>query len=347
MTIERPTFHDFTPQYQVPADTWICITGIERLDAELGQLHISTDVKEELYRESLAQNAYATARIEGNPHTLRQVTQLLRETRVPGDREAPSEREYLTWRVIVDNLDDYPVPRTVDELCQQHAELFQGVLDADKHPGELKQEPNFIGNSYQIKYVPATPARTRPEMQNALDWYHASTAHPVIRAAILFHEFESIHPFLDGNGRLGRLLFMQALHHSGYTHIRYAPVDYAFNADRQGYYDALSRVEAENWDFTSWITYTACLVADTYQQITKRIQFQLNLPIALPRKAMAIARWFHAQQCRDVRIQDVQEWFPEIPRRTLQRHLATLRDAEILSSHGELKGTRYKLAVPS
>ncbi len=340
----RPPFDVFAPEYVVRREAMEAMRAIERLDAQLEAWSLDEKQKDRLYRDALARNAYATARIEGNPHTLEEVTQILRETTVPTDREAPDEREYLTWRAIVDALDAHPVPVDVAGICKLHAQLFDGVLPERLEPGQLKSKANAVGVGGIPTYIPTAPERVSLELQNALDWFHTSPEHPVVRAAILFHEFEGIHPFLDGNGRLGRLLLMQALHHAGYEHIRWAPLDYAFNADRQTYYGELARVEEAAWDFTSWIDYIAATLQDVYLQATDAFRFQGELP-PMPEGAAELARWLHAHaQSKWVRMANIHEAFPAVTSRTLQRYLARLLDAGIIVREGERKGTRYKLA---
>lgn len=341
--LERPPFPAFEPTYTVSGDAWDAVRRIERADATLAGIPIADEQRERIYRDALARNAYATARIEGNLHTLQEVTQLLNETLVPTDRQAPDELEYLTWRAVMQDIDGHAVPRTTGDLDHLHAILFTGVLPAEKRPGQLKDRPNVIGNQHGVTYVPTTPERTPLELQNALDWYHTSPEHPIIRATVLCHEFEAIHPYLDGNGRLGRLLLGLCLYHAGYPHIVYAPVDYAINADRGRYYDELARVE-EDWDLSPWIDYLVGLLAEVYEATVDRFRFLQGLD-DLPGDALDVARWLHQHTRRRwVRFGNVHEAFPQISRRTLQRHLARLVERGVLLREGERKATRYRVA---
>jgi Fic family protein len=156
-------------------------------------------------RESLARNAYGTASIEGNPLTLEEVSSLLAKGWTPDNVVEPDEREVLRYARIVADIDAHPIQRHVAEIDRLHAHYFDGVLD---EPGHLKTKPNFIGerSTRTAVYIPTPPEDTKKEMQALLDWVHDAVEHPLVKASVFFHEFQSIHPYLDGNGRLGRLL---------------------------------------------------------------------------------------------------------------------------------------------
>lgn len=108
------------------------------------------------------------------------------------------------------------LPLSARLLCQAHKRLMKGVRGADKLPGEIRRSQNWIGGTRpgNARYVPP-PADAVPEAMAALDrWLHAQDAlPPLVRAGLAHVQFETIHPFLDGNGRIGRLLIAILLEH--------------------------------------------------------------------------------------------------------------------------------------
>ncbi len=316
---------------------------IERLDQDLHHYEATSEAAHRLLRRALARNAYGTASIEGNPLTLQDVESLLEAAPGALDPE-PDEREILNWASFMKELAG-PFPRTVDDVCHLHARLFEGVL---KQRGRIKHTQNFIGSSRTkvVIFIPSPPRSTTKELQAALDWLHEAPLPPIFRAALFFHEFQGIHPFPDGNGRTGRALFTWFLHAQGYKGIRYAQVDYTFNADRDPYYRNLSLVERNGYDYTPWVGYLFTVLGQTYYDAVRRFHIQRDHP-NLTERQHALVEWFVRIQswnkARRVKFSDVHAAIPHIPERSVQRDLATLVEVGVLEREGVRRGTKYRL----
>jgi Fic family protein len=222
-----------------------------------------------------------------------------------------------------------------------------------KDAGEWKTTLNFIGNrmTREVIYVPARPERVVPELQTALDWLHdATSVPPLVRAILFHHEFESIHPFRDGNGRTGRALTPMALHEFGYPGCALAPIDFIIHRRRGEYYQNLALVERNGFtDYTPWLAFMTSVVRTAYEEALGQMLFQKGLPATLSARQRLVAEWFGAlnQEKPELRVKfnDVHHAFPQIAERTLKRDLTALRDAGVLEVEGVLKGTRYQLAA--
>jgi Fic family protein len=331
----------FQPRFKDSQRLQEVVRRIERLDQDLHHYEATSEATRRLLRASLARNAYGTASIEGNPLTLQDVESLLAKAPKPSDVEA-DEREILNWTAFMERL-PATFPGTVQEVLDLHARLFEGVMD---DAGQLKVHQNFIGDKAgHVVFIPSAPRAVPRELQAALDWLHEAPLHPLVRAAIFFHEFQGIHPFHDGNGRTGRALFTWFLNEQGYQGIRYAPVDYAFNADRDPYYSTLAEVE-ESYEYTPWVEYLLGVLVRAYEDAVRTFQIRQENP-NLPERQAAIVEHFVRLQSwnkkRRLKFNDIHAAFPHIPRRSLQRDLAGLVSAGILDRKGELKTTNYGL----
>lgn len=342
---QRPPVDAFQPTYHLNSEVQERIRRIERLDHDLG--HIQADLMDRrlMLRDALSYNAFGTASIEGNPLTLQEVQSLLVHGPTPSNMRVPDEREILNWAAFMEGLDDRAMPRTVAEVATLHAELFAGVMDGDQGLGRLKDRHNYIGRSDgTVLYIPTPPERAELELQNALDWYHAAGEPPLVKTWLFHHEFEAIHPFLDGNGRLGRALMTLGLHTAGYSGVRFALVDYAFNADRQSYYGALAA--AHGGDHTDWVRYLSYIFEESYTDAVRRLA--LRTDVALNPRQAQVAAWFlrvcHDNKARRVKFGDVHGAFPHLNRRTLQEDIKHLVKARFLLKDGERKATTYRLA---
>ena len=157
----------------------------------------------------------------------------------------------------MERLGEFPMSlRLIKEI---HAVLMEGVRGGEKTPGEFKKTQNWIGppgcTLKDARFVPPPPHEAEAAM-GALELYlHQPQQLPVlVDCALVHYLFETIHPFLDGNGRLGRLLITYYLHWKGVMEKPLLYLSYYFRKYRQEYYDRLNMVR-DNGDFEQWIAF--------------------------------------------------------------------------------------------
>lgn len=167
----------------------------------------------------------------------------------------------------IERLDGFPMSlRLIKEI---HAVLMEGVRGGEKIPGEFKKSQNWIGPAgcalNEATYVPPPPNESDKAMGDLEVYLHEARQLPVlIECALVHYQFETIHPFLDGNGRLGRLLITYYLYWRGVLHRPLLYLSYFFKKYRQEYYDRLNLVR-ENGDYEQWISFFLKGVADSAQ----------------------------------------------------------------------------------
>ena len=330
----------FAPHYRVAREVGERLRGIERLDHGIGLFQAT--MGRGALRDALSYNAYGTASMEGNPLSLAEVQSVLSQGPTPEAMRTPDEREILNWAAFMEALDDPPVPARVADVERLHRVLFHGVMTTARGLGRIKDRANNIGRrDGTVTYVPTAPHRVARELQSALDWYHDSHEAPLVKAWLFHAEFEAIHPFIDGNGRLGRALMTLMLHRSGYPGVRHALVDYAINRDRQDYYEALQDAQANPADLSPWVGWASSVFESAYTDAVARLcvqdQGDLN-----PRQAQ-VAAWFLriGQGGRRVAFGDIHAAFPHVNRRTLQQDLKRLTEAGFLNLKGVRRGATY------
>jgi Fic family protein len=146
------------------------------------------------------------------------------------------------------------LPLATRLLCNVHKRLMQGVRGSDKQPGEIRHSQNWIGGSRpgKARFVPPPPDVV-PEALAALEkWIHGDDSlPPLIRVGLAHVQFETIHPFLDGNGRIGRLLVALLIEHWGLLKTPLLYLSVAFKRHRQAYYDRLNSVRVDG-DWEGW-----------------------------------------------------------------------------------------------
>jgi len=176
----------------------------------------------------------------------------------------------------MERLDSLPMSnRLIKEI---HEVLLKGVRGASKTPGEFKRTQNWIGppgsTLADASFVPPPPHDATKAMGELEKYLHHESEYPVlINCALIHYQFETIHPFLDGNGRLGRLLITFYLYWKDILHKPLLYLSYFFKKNRQEYYDRLTMVRNsgnyEQWIefFLKGVTEVSDLAIDTAKKI--------------------------------------------------------------------------------
>lgn len=147
------------------------------------------------------------------------------------------------------------LPLSMRLLNEAHRRLMKGVRGATKQPGLVRRSQNWIGGTRpgNATFVPPPPHRLN-DLLGALEKYihHKDNLPPLIRIGLLHVQFETIHPYLDGNGRIGRLLIILLLEHWGLLSHPSLYLSLYFKRHRSEYYQRLNSVRAEG-DWEAWI----------------------------------------------------------------------------------------------
>ena len=149
------------------------------------------------------------------------------------------------------------LPLSMRLLSETHSRLMRGVRGAEKLPGEVRHSQNWIGGSRpgNAAYVPPPP-QVLGEVLGAFEKYlHADDSlPPLVRAGLLHVQFETIHPYLDGNGRIGRLLVTLLLEHWKLLTKPLLYLSLFFKRHREDYYRRLNAVRVDG-DWEGWLDF--------------------------------------------------------------------------------------------
>ena len=153
--------------------------------------------------------------------------------------------------------DEKGLPLSMRLLNETHQLLMKGVRGADKQPGEVRRSQNWIGGSRpgNAVFVPP-PQHLLPDLLGDFEKYlHGDDAlPPLIRSGLLHVQFETIHPYLDGNGRIGRLLITLLLEHWGLLEKPLLYLSLFFKRNQAEYYRRLGNVRIEG-DWEGWLDF--------------------------------------------------------------------------------------------
>ncbi len=156
------------------------------------------------------------------------------------------------------------LPLTMRLLRAAHKRLMRGVRGAEKQPGEIRTSQNWIGGTRPGNALFVPPPEEVPGALSDLErWIHgADPLPPLVRAGLAHVQFETIHPFLDGNGRIGRLLVALLVEHWGLLPSPLLYLSLAFKRRQEDYYRRLSAVRTDG-DWEGWTGYFLECVRET------------------------------------------------------------------------------------
>jgi Fic family protein len=166
-------------------------------------------------------------------------------------------------------------PLSLRLIKEMHSILLQGVRGQEKLPGEFRRSQNWIGGARPGKalFVPPPPDHVMTCMSALEKFLHNDpvATSPLVKAALSHVQFETIHPFLDGNGRVGRLLMTLILYAESVLRRPSLYLSLYFKANRQQYYDLLQRVRLKG-EWEAWLSFFLTAVKETSDQAVQTIE---------------------------------------------------------------------------
>ncbi len=224
---------------------------------------------------------YST-KIEGNKLTRDQVTKALE-----GDKKPWSLRHDIQEVVNYSKARKFVFEQThkkidIDFILSVHDQLLNKIVKG-KLKGRFREAQNVIKDSRsgEIVYLPPEASDVFPLMKGLMNYIHKNQIEkisPLILAPMFHYEFVTIHPFMDGNGRIARLITNAILMLGGYDVHKYAAIEKQHEKEREQYYHSLRSLQAQNYydipssqNITSWIVYWLTCLRETYKEALSRI----------------------------------------------------------------------------
>lgn len=329
-----------------------CLSLLSEADRALGQLNglasiiRDSDLFVYLY---VRKEALLSSQIEGTQCSLEDVLQETPENSASTDDIQEVSNYVSALNQGLSRLQTLPISSRL--LREIHAVLVAGVRGAHKTPGDFRTTQNWIGRPdatiRTAEFVPPPPHEVGPAMGALENYIHSDDRlPPLIRAALIHAQFETIHPFLDGNGRLGRMLVTFTLCAWGVMEKPLLYLSYFFKANRTEYYARLMDVRTRgNWE--DWIAFFLRGVAETARMANQtaldihHLHISDEARIRQIRLSSTIQSVFH-EFCRfpTATVPQLVKRIPKSNAVTIGRATQQLADAGIVHQQGSEKRNR-------
>jgi Fic family protein len=296
----------YNPSFRTTPHLLKVLEGISALNARIQSAIVGVAWVPLLQKDAAARQVHGSTAIEGNPLTLVEVQILAAGGQLPHAKPRAIQ-EVLNYFAALRFIEKHAKAKRVhvrDMLRLHHIIGQKGTLD---------REPVGLFRPYQVRAGTHLPPKAREIpglMSQLLEWLNAAgQAWPaVVSSAILHYQFEFIHPFGDGNGRVGRALAGWQLYRRQFDTSHIFAVDEVLLEDRQGYYRALHRAQTQSNDLTGWVEYIAEAVNEALKRAWKRIESvnisALGLQVTLTPKQEKLLSLLRA---RALGIQEIQK----------------------------------------
>lgn len=336
----------FRPVVRAPQDLPQRISELRELEMELDRFVLRARDYLDLVVEAFATNVHYSTKLEGNPLSIEEVRRLTRDS-FEGVRAGKLDRPR---QEIVNHLMTWLEPRAYEtpwthHIVETHRYLMEGV-DPESHPGEYRTRPAYISQGRDVVFEGAKPEGIAEEVGSLLAWLNQEgiAFSPVVAATVFFHEFESIHPFRDGNGRTGRTLFHAYLQTHGLPNAGLCKIEYQLTQDPELYHTLLSWTD-DRGSYTELIDFFMDGILRAYHDAIRDFGAKDLLSAGIEEGARRIL--LRAKKTQEwFRVSDAVAWLGGGGEQTARRHLNGLLEAGALEAEGQTRARRYRFADP-
>lgn len=346
----------FKPRYQITSGILNNLAKIAEIRTIVSRARLLPVRESFLRRAALIKMAHTSTSIEGNTLSEYQVGKLLEGGKPQAEESQIKEvKNYLKSLRLIDKIAGKKSSFSEKDILKLHQIVISGLADP-KNSGVFRSVPVYIvnislGGKEQLVYTPPVAKEVSQLITELLFWLKESKKeHPIIRAGLFHYQFETIHPFTDGNGRVGRLLTLLHLYQSDLNFRHCLVLEDYYNHDRKKYY--LSLQTGENYqarreaDLTNWLEYFVAGFLNEAEKVKEQI-----LMLEVVGKSAALEKVLDRDELKIVdfvvaigRITsaDVVDIL-RVPKRTAQAKLKRLEESKLLIKKGRGPATAYFL----
>lgn len=309
------------------------LQSIEGSKQVIDSIAIPPEIEANIRRQSTLKSSLFSARIEGNTLTLNELPQ--KTSKDQKKQEVFNILKALNW---IDQRGFKDL--TTKDILSLHALVMTGLMEKTDL-AKFRKDVGAIFNSAGIAiYLPPRPSQVLPLIERLLKFTNSSKVPFIpLKACLAHYTFEKIHPFLDGNGRVGRLLLQAVLKKGGYGMKGLLTVEEYLDNHRMEYYKALEDTEKDVTDYLEFMLEAISETAQTAKELVLQKQQTSAEDLLLPRRT-EILNIIKDQQL--VNFDIIRRRFMAVNERTLRYDLKQLQNKGLIKKLGTTKGVYYE-----
>jgi Fic family protein len=318
------------PPYDITPKILNLIGSISEMIGEINANYLSKQ-SPQLRKQNRIKTIQSSLQIEGNTLTVDQVTSLIENKRIIGPEK--DVLEVLNAIKTYDLLKTYQY-YSVNDFLNAHATLMNNLITT---PGKYRTQGVGIANGNEIKHL-APPFENVPYLMNNLFAYlKDEPEHPLIKSCVFHYEMEFIHPFLDGNGRMGRL-WQTVILFQKHPIFEFLPFEILINASQSEYYKSLS--------LSDKLGKSSPFIEYMLEVIEKSLAELLNYNNRTLKETDRL-EYFLSLDNKEFSRKDYMNVFKDISSATASRDLKKGIELNLISALGQKNQTKYKINVPA
>lgn len=343
----------FQPSFKITNKILNNISQIEAAQETIKHAPLLPLWEKQFKEDAVVRSVYHGTHIEGNQLQKDDAKEVLMGKEIIG---RPRDiQEVINYRKVVEFIDE-EAKRKIDKITETlikklHRLIVVNILPSDQS-GEYRTKQVVVKNSQtgEITFRPPPAVEVPFMMREFIYWLNRQTKddiHPILKAGIAHHGLSGIHPFIDGNGRVARLLATLILFLEGYDMRRFFSFEEYYDKDAISYYENLQK--ASSGDLTNWLEYFtlgASIEFDKIRQKVLKLSKDVKLKerfggqqIYLSERQMKIVEYM--QEIGYLQNQSFSAIFPQISEDTVLRDLAELIKKGLIKKIGSTKAARY------
>lgn len=315
------------PPYEITTEI---VKRIATISEKIGEVNATYLIKTNptLRKQNQIKTIHASLGIEGNTLTIEQITAIVEDKRIVGPQK--DILEVLNALEVYRNINKLK-PYNEKDFLKAHKILLQNLI---VNPGKYRNQTVGIVKGGKVEHI-APPYENVPHLMKSLfDYLKDKSELALIKSCVFHYEIEFIHPFLDGNGRMGRLwqtlILMQE-----YPIFEFLPFETLISKNQEAYYKALSHSDKEGKS-TKFIEFMLRMIDQSLSELLenaiKRLSEKERIQIFLEVHVGAFSR------------KDYLKFFKDISSATASRDLKNAVDNKLISKSGDKKTTIYRKA---
>lgn len=314
------------PPYEITSEILALITSISEKIGEINSANLQKPPAE-LRKRNRIKTIHSSLIIEGNTLTEDQITAIFENKRVIGPEKDIIEVQNAIK--LYDKLNEYN-PLSLDSFCKAHFILMKDLVDS---PGKLRNKPVGIIKGKELAHLAPPGERLKSLMTDLFKYLKNDKEILLIKSCVFHYETEFIHPFLDGNGRMGRL-WQTVILNSKYPVFEYLPVETIIREKQAEYYKSLSKSDKAGKS-TAFIEFMLEVINEALENLLNSQNYSVGQKdrLNLAKELFRIDSFSRQEYLR---------FFKKISTATASRDLKYGVDEGFLEKVGDKRMTKYK-----